>query len=233
MAINTTNSNYVNISNLPSSQQAIGSDLLILQTENGTSTISFDDFNVVKTDAAGNATVVGNLTGNSAVFSTISASGDVRTLNYYANNVKGIYAPHAYYNRLTLNSGLVTSANYVIGSPEYFNITQTFIPALTTWQNGLYKKIFDTNGSVTVDATTLYKVVTITSFYQNNPSIASDGLKVYHFSLMPAATLNTVPYVSNINTDRTSTNDLTFRVNLGATETTNKIISWRILYTYT
>jgi len=77
MAINSSNSNYVNISNLPQTQLAVGGDLLVLQTEGGTRTIDFGNFNVVRTDAAGNATVVGEMTGSNAFFNNIAASTSI------------------------------------------------------------------------------------------------------------------------------------------------------------
>ena len=71
MAIIPTNSNYTNIANLPKAQLAVDSDLLILQTTNGTQTIPFNEFNVVRTDLYGNATVVGDLTGNNAIYTSL------------------------------------------------------------------------------------------------------------------------------------------------------------------
>jgi len=63
MAITPTNSNTVNIANLPNAQLATPGDYLILQTANGTQVITFQNFNAVKTDIYGNATVIGDLSG--------------------------------------------------------------------------------------------------------------------------------------------------------------------------
>lgn len=233
MAINTSNSNYVNISNLPQVQQVFEEDLLIVQTDNGTTTVTFEDFNVVKTDAAGNATVIGGISGlNTAQFTTLSASNDVRAVNYYANGVRGTYASNGFYNRFTFNGGLVTTASYVLGSPEYVNITQTIIPNLTSWQNTQYKRIFDIDGTSTIDAGTPFKVIIFSNFYQTNTQFSSTSLKPIHFICTATSRVSASPYVSDINVDRTSSNDLSFRVNLGYNVPIATNILWRILYTY-
>jgi len=236
MAINTSNSNYVNISNLPQAQEAIDTDLIILQTENGTQTITFGDFNVVKTDAAGNATIVGNVTGANATFSTLSASNYIKTLNYYAgNNTKGIYAPNAFYNRFTINAGLITSADINLGSPEYVNITQVVLPSLTGWQDTQYKKIIDiNNNSATILANYSYVPVEIINFYQSYPQIASSSLNGTHFMLTATSRLSSMPYLTDLNNDlyRSNTNNLYFRINLGYVVPQNTVINWRLLYTY-
>jgi len=233
MAINTSNSNYVNISNLPQIQQVFEEDLLLVQTENGTTTITFDNFNVVKTDAAGNATVVGNISGaGTSQFTTLSASDDVRAVNYFANGVKGYYGANNFYNKFTLNGGLVTTASYVLGSPEYVNITQTLLPNLTSWQNTQYKRIFDIDGTSTIDLGTPYKVVIFSNFYQTNTQFNSSSLRPIHFLCTATSRVSSAPFVSDINVDRTSSNDLSFRVNLGYNVPVATIINWRILYTY-
>jgi len=233
MAINTSNSNYVNISNLPQTQQVFGNDLLIVQTDGGTSTITFNDFNVVKTDAAGNATVAGTISGlATAQFTTLSASNDVRAVNYYANNVKGYYGTNAYYNRFTLNGGLVTTASYVLGSPEYNLITQTIIPNVTAWQNTQYKRVFDYDGTATIDAGTPFDIIIISNFYQNNTQFSSTSLRPLHFLCTATSRVSAAPYVTDINQDRSSINDLSFRVNLGYNVPVATNIFWRILYTY-
>lgn len=232
MAINTSNSNYVNISNLPQAQEAINTDLLVLQTENGTQTISFGDFNVVKTDTAGNATVVGGLTGTNAYFNVLSASGDVRSLNYYSNNQKGSFAANNYYNRFTLNGGLVTTASYALGSPEYVNITQTIIPNLTSWQNTQYRRILDLNGQTNIAFNQTYVVVQLDLFYQLYPFISSSTLNNSHFLLTTTTRISSTPFISNINTDRGTTNDLSFRINLGYAAPVSTGMVWRLFYTY-
>jgi hypothetical protein len=235
MAINTSNSNYVNISNLPRVQEALDTDLLILQTENGTQTISFGDLNTVKTDAAGNATVVGGLTGNSAVFSSISASGYISSVNYYSGNgAKGIYAANGFYNRFTINAGLVTSADINIGSPEYVAITTNILPNLTAWQDTQYRRIIDYTGSATILANNTYNAIEVANFYLSYPQIGSSSLKSTDFFFTATSRLSSVPYLTNLNDDnfRTSTNNLYFRLNLGYAVPVNTVINWRLLYTY-
>jgi hypothetical protein len=118
MATTPTNSTTVNILNLPQAQLATPTDYLVLQTTNGTQIISFDVFNVVKTDINGNATVIGDLSGNNATFIggintiTLTASQyfastgqkgwtDTAPLNVNSNN---------YYDSFTIANGLIISA---------------------------------------------------------------------------------------------------------------------------
>jgi len=236
MAINTSNSNYVNISNLPQAQEAMENDLLILQTENGTQTITFNDLNVVKTDAAGNATVVGNLTGNEMVISGLSASNYLRSVNYYAgNNAKGIYAANGFYNRFTISAGLITSADINLGSPEYNYITQVILPSLSSWQDTQYKRVVDLNGyAATIPTNNTYVPVEVINFYQSYPQISSNALNNTHFFLTANSRLSSTPYITDLNNDlyRSSTNNLYFRLNVGYSVPQNTTLNWRILYTY-
>jgi hypothetical protein len=121
MAINKSNSIYVNIGNLPQAQEAVDGDLVILQTQNGTQTIPFQNFNVVRTDIAGNATVTGDLTGNGFTITSLN-SQSISGAAFFSNGVQGTSTPLAptptYNNFFSVVNGLVTSASYVLsGSP--------------------------------------------------------------------------------------------------------------------
>ena len=118
MATNPTNSTTVSILNLPQAQLATATDYLVLQTTNGTQIITFNNFNVVKTDINGNATVIGDLSGNNATFIggintiTLTASqyftsggqkGWTDTSPIKLNN-------NNYYDSFTIANGLIISA---------------------------------------------------------------------------------------------------------------------------
>lgn len=252
MAINTSNSNYVNINNLPQTQEALNGDLLILQTENGTQTIDFENFNVVKTDAEGNATVIGNLTGNDAKLDDITAS-TVYSNDYKVNGLDGYTATTNYYNKFTVVKGLVTSAFYVQGSPEFEEINETVLPTLTGYLNTVYKRVIDiaTDGltylpvNVTPGAT--FGTVTVNNFYLNYPQVSNSALKTWHvqffsFTGQPNTYVTRVsgmPWASAADDSNSPTltktgNTLSFRANLGYTNTSaeNIVLYWRLLYTY-
>jgi hypothetical protein len=254
MAINTSNSNYVNINNLPQTQEALDGDLLLLQTENGTQTIDFKNFNVVKTDAEGNATVVGDLSGGYVDINNLTVSS-VSAASYFINGTQGYTAPNDYYNKFTVSNGLITNASYVVGSDEYLNITTTVLRNLTAYTNTVYKRVIDvacdgtTYTAITIPPGDSFKVATINNFYkENNPGygIASDALKTWHIQFwsldgLPGAvttSLSGVPWASaaadSTNTTLTKSGDsLTFRVNLGYKNTSENLnLYWRILYTY-
>jgi hypothetical protein len=118
MAIIPTSSNTTNIVNLPQAQIAVGSDLLILQTDSGTQTVTFDNLNVVKTDVSGNATIVGNLTGNNTYL------GNVEVVSISASNYSTVIGPGAsyppdYYDSFTIQNGIILSAT--LASDNYYN----------------------------------------------------------------------------------------------------------------
>ena len=230
MAITTSNSNFVNISNLPQVQEAVNGDLLIIQTENGTQTIDFQNFNVVKTDAAGNATVVGDLTGSRIFIDTLSAAGTVAAYNFRSNNVTGVFNNMGFYNRLTTNGGLVTSADYVLGSPEYKYITTTVIPTVTSFQNTLYKYVVDVGGQITIPAGQGSIPATFAQFFSQYPLITVSNIRPYHFMLAVNTRLSSYPWVDNIAQD--ASNNLNFTINAGYGLPSNTLFYYRLLYTY-
>lgn len=231
MANNSSNSNYVNISNLPQTQEAVSSDLLILQTENGTQTITFDNLNVVKTDAVGNATIVGGVTGNQAQFSTLSSTNYVTSPLYYSNNTAGYTGLNGFYNRFTLNGGLVTSATYIARADDDYNyITQTFVPGTTAWQNGIYTRTIDRVGQAGANPNSDSVNITIGSFFNDFPFISVSQVKPYHISISVNGPLSCFPYVNNIQND--GANGLLFTVNFPTRNVPNLTVNGRVLITY-
>jgi hypothetical protein len=237
MAINTSNSNIISITNLPQTQEAVNGDLLIIQTDNGLQAIDFENFNAVKTDASGNATVVGSLSGTNCYFTNVNALCTISSLNYVSNNQSGIFAPNDYYNRLTINGGIVTSASYILGSPEYQYINDTVLPTLTAFQNTLYKIVVDESSTdpgqnlVTVLANNASQQYFLAGFFSRNPNVSPGSIQPQHFTLMTTSQLSAYPYVSNVVND--GLNGLTFTVNTGYRVPQDTSFYWRLLYTYT
>jgi len=227
MAINSSNSNYVNISNLPQTQLAVEGDLLVLQTENGTQTIDFGNFNVVRTDASGNATVVGELTGTNAFFNNIAASTSISALNFSSQGVQGFNAVPSFYNRFTVNGGLVTSATYVSNSsPDYRDITGTILPNLTSWLSTVYKIYLDQSGVVNLaPGQTFFGASLNTSPYIN---INDTSISNRHFYVTTTQRISSVPWIDNISWNN---NLLRFYVYLGYPAPAGGIdLTWRCLY---
>jgi len=132
MAINPSNSNTINIVNLPNAQLAVPGDYIILQTPNGTQKINFEDFNVVRTDILGNATVLGDLTGNNARFLDMRVA-NLTAANYHTVLGQGINGLNGVYDRFTIQDGLILSAdNNPLNNPVYRAITNTYIPSITS-----------------------------------------------------------------------------------------------------
>jgi len=217
MAINTANSNFVNISNLPQTQEAVNTDLVILQTENGTQTITFENLNVVKTDASGNATIIGSVTGNDGYFEVLSASTGINSTAYACNNTAGFNAVNSFYNRFTVVGGIVTSATYVnYKDNDYLNITDIFIPAVTAWQDTQYAKVVEKYGSVEFNSGESIQSGAINDLFgTNNPLSNSVVIYPYHFTLTSTGPLSAAPYIANIAKPGVSNQNLTFDIGIG------------------
>jgi hypothetical protein len=232
--MSSSNSNSVNIGDLPPTQFLINGDLLIVQTADGTQVIDFANVNFVKTDINGNSLLSGNLSGAnlffvSGIYTSLSAA------NFSSNGLPGILLPTGYYNTFTLTNGLVTSASYVQGSPEYVNLTQTFIPAVTAYQTTVYSTLTtgliqfaDQNGQAAIYLNTSNTQVSINNFFNNYP-ISVNNITPAHFTVVPANDIGTIPYVSNI---QNQNQNLTFQLNLGGTTSSGVILFWRLLVSY-
>lgn len=235
MAINTANSNFVNISNLPQTQEAVDTDLVILQTENGTQTITFENFNVVKTDASGNATIIGSVTGNQGYFESLSASAGINSAAYAVNNTAGFNAVNSFYNRFTVVGGIVTSATYVNYSDnDYNNITKTFIPAVTTWQDTRYARVVEKYGNVEFNAGENFQSGSINDLFgAGNPLPSTAVVYPYHFTLTSTGPLSATPYITNIAKTGVSNQNLTFDLGIGYPlpgSSPAVTIYWRLIY---
>jgi len=187
MAINPTNSNTVNIINLPKAQIAVGSDLLVLQTTNGTQTITFDNFNVVKTDVSGNATVTGKISGNYAYFSNMA----VNTLTAASFNTAagaGVTLPNGFYNQFTIQNGIILSAvENVFNDPVYVQLYNNDIPQFIQGQlkNAGVTPIIERSGSVLIPAGLTSYNITVDQFFASPPNsyIAANSITPAHINL--------------------------------------------------
>jgi hypothetical protein len=231
MANNTTNSNFVNIQDLPQSQIALDTDLLILQTANGTGTITFNNFNVVKEDINGNTVLAGSLTGNDAIFTTINVDA-LSSKAYFSNGIQGNSKAFGYTNRMTLTNGLVTSADFVIGSPEY-----TSLYNLVASTSAIGRR-YEATGLATILANTSATPVAI----NNVPSVVGNALQPWHFTLIPAGTnfngldlppLSAVPRIDALSFSSLGDyGTINFRVNTKTVLFGANYIYYRILYFY-
>jgi len=226
MAINSSNSNYVNISNLPQAQLAVGGDLLVLQTEGGTQAIDFGSFNVVRTDAAGNATVVGEMTGTNAFFNNVAASTSISAVNFSSQGARGFNAVSSFYNRFTVNGGLVTSATYVSdGSPDYRSITGTILPNLTSWLSSIFSVYLDAIGPANLAP----GQESVNCSLNTSPYInigTADFLNDY-FNVTTSQRISSTPWVENF---AWSSGVLSFDVRLGYPAPQQTNLRWRCLY---
>lgn len=179
MATNPSNSNAININALPQAQLAVEGDLLILQTSNGTQTIDFQNFNVVKTDLFDNASITGNLTAKDAVFAGLQVvsltAGSVNT-----STGQGTNASNDFYDRFTIEDGIVLSASSnTFQNPVYTEIMGTQIPVITSYMLSLFSRVADETGAALIDTgyaeTGIFPLV---NFFQKYNWIEINDLKL-------------------------------------------------------
>jgi len=227
MAIDSTNSTTVSILNLPSAQLALGTDKLLLQTDNGTQVITFEDFNVVKTDLYGNATVLGSLTGNDALLTTLTLN-TLSAESYTSNGKTGVNRSMSYYNRVEVTNGVVTSATYVTGSPEYQALLTTIRTTSST--NVVYEQ---TGTAVFQQGASASNIIGISV-----PSDIGGLIRPYHIYLTPYyspsvsyAAYNYMPRIQNLAYDA-NTGVLSFVINSLEIQSAapGNLMYWRLVY---
>jgi hypothetical protein len=238
MAINPSNSNIISITQLPAAQLAVGSDNLILQTTNGTQTITFDRFNVVKTDIAGNASVIGTLSAPSASFpqaliNTLTAANIVTT------GGTGVTLPTDFYNKWTIQNGLVLSASQDIkNDPLYVQLTTQDIPTYVAKQLTNVRYVVDLKGTVTLPAGQSTVNVFIDRFFSTPPnnSISISDITPAHINLTSNIILSAIPIVPSYSITYGQSTDnnydaLVFQINAGNTFAIDVTFYWRLLLT--
>jgi hypothetical protein len=131
---NSSSNSGTNISNLPQAPVVADTDLFLIQTALGTQSIPFQNLNVVKTDISGNATVIGDLSGNNAVLKDIQTPSLSATL-YAVPGGDGKSYPLDYYDALQVQSGLILSATPTskdyLNNPIYNNLT-SLLPVVSS-----------------------------------------------------------------------------------------------------
>ena len=227
MAIIPTNSNSINISNLPKAQLAAPTDLLLLQTTNGTQVIPFKNFNVVQTDVYGNANVVGSLSGNGATFTSVNCT----TLT--ASNISTAFGPGTTQafgaaNFFTIQNGIILSAASIVNlDPVYQQLYNTDVPRLITQYTSAFRATASVQGQTVIGSTNsvIQNLTSITvavgSFFATYPFISIAQLTPVNFhltidysTLSPAATSMRAYVPASSIIQPINTNDLNFNINL-------------------
>jgi hypothetical protein len=230
MAINPSNSNAINIVSLPTAQLAVAGDYLILQTNNGTQKINFNDFNVVRTDIFGNATVLGNLTGNDVAVDNV-VTANITASNFFTTRGQGINGSNAFYDRFTIQDGLILSADLnTKNNPVYTEITNTVLPALTSSLSNIYLKMYDYSNTAVIPAgSNTTSTISINQFFANYP-ITITQITRDKFTVVPqVGTLTQVPTINNI---LQIGQNLQFQITVGSNLASNTTFNWRLLVTY-
>jgi len=118
----STDTNIININNLPSVFEIVDGSKLIVQNESVTNTIDWKNVGVIKLNDSGSGSIEGSLT--AANINVITA--EVGTLSadaIYSSGLAGVTVSQNYYNRLIVTNGVVTSADYLVGSTEFESLS--------------------------------------------------------------------------------------------------------------
>jgi hypothetical protein len=219
-------------------KEVVDGDLFVIQSGNFTNTIDFTDINLLKTDINKNATAVGNLSGYNSYTTSFSSINSINSRQFYSNGLSGVNTFANLNNVFTINGGLITRSNSVIGSPEYRLLTTTTLSALTTYQNSLYRFIVDESSTsdwinpslkyILVSQNTDNAVYVLSGFFTRNPRLTLSELKPFHFSFTPVVTLSSQPFITEITVD--VHNNLVFKVGTGYRVKYLTPLSWRIFY---
>ena len=143
-----------------------------MQTTNGTRTITFNNFNVVKTDVNGNATVNQKLSANSVVTDSLVVNS-LTASNFTTTAGPAVSLPTGFYNQFTIVNGLILSAtSNVPNDPVYNQLYNNDIPL---YVNGILKNlgvtpVVERYGVVSIPAGSTSYTVTIDSFFAAPPT---------------------------------------------------------------
>lgn len=203
MANNASNSNFVNIAQLPTVPELVEGDLLIVQTEFGTNTITFDNLNVVKTDTGKNATIMGTTCAQDIFANSITLAANITANNFCSNGKTGITEVNGYYNKFIYTGGVCVSADYVQGSPEYNDLKTNFVPSVTSYLDSIFTRVYAAYGTGIIQSNNQYQTVTVSTplptsltYLDINEADINLVLNPAYTSVMPL--LSGMLYVTNI-----------------------------------
>jgi len=136
---NDNNANFVNLKSIPQIQSITNGNFIIVSTPNGVRLIDWANVNVPNLTETGGASFTDTIT----AVQINAQSMLVQTLCAYNVQINGIpgFSSSGYYNQLTTQNGIITSASYIVGSPEYtslFSIIGSVSSYLTRTQPNVY-----------------------------------------------------------------------------------------------
>jgi hypothetical protein len=174
----------VNIANLPQVQNVANTDFLIIQTSNGTRTIMYNNLNVIRTDSSGNTTNIQNITAHDTVLSSVYTS-TITASNYNTKNGPGITLPVNYYDKFTLQNGIVLSAIptsiALSNNPIYTNYSSqltSFSASFNTSKANSYTQLSVINTAIQTTSANLYTIMESLTTVDTYSKVLSAGKNV-------------------------------------------------------
>lgn len=118
----STDTNIININNLPEVFEIVDGSKLIVQNESVTNTIDWKNVGVIKLDDSGSGSIEGSLTAAN-INVIIAEVGTLSADAIYSSGLAGVTVDQNYYNRFIVTNGIVTSADYLVGSTEFESLS--------------------------------------------------------------------------------------------------------------
>lgn len=203
MANNTSNSNFVNISQLTTVPELVDGDLLLVQTEQGTQTINFENLNVVKTDTGKNATIMGTTCAQDIFARSITLVSNISADSFCSNGRTGTDSVNGYYNKFIFTGGVCVSADYIKGSDEFTDIKTNFVPSVTAYLDSIFTRVYESYGIGLIQAGNQYVTITVSDPLPSSLTYASIRVQDLNIVLDPSYTavmplLSGMLYATNI-----------------------------------
>ena len=152
----TNDANIINITTLPQAQDIVDGNFLIVQNDLGTQIIDWANLPVMKLDANDSGTI-NALTATDITVTTCNINSLTASALVGGDGGVGQSIDYSYYNQFSFSNGILTSAAYVYGSPEYENLLTTIIPEATAYSANIAQAVYevyanpaDTGGGIAI-----------------------------------------------------------------------------------
>ena len=174
----------VNIANLPQVQNVASTDFVIIQTCNGTQTKAYNNFNIIRTDSSGNTTNIQNITAQDTVLSSTYTS-TITASTYNTKNGPGITLPVNYYDKFTLQNGIILSAIPTsvafLNNPIYTNYSSQLTPFSANFDTSIansYTQLSSINTAIQTTSASLYTTLESLTTVDTYSRVLSAGKNV-------------------------------------------------------
>lgn len=137
-----TESNIVNVNSLPEIFNISNGSKIVVFNDTETYVIDWENFPALKQDESGNVTLDGGLTASNIDVTSVN-TGNLSADAIVVQGIGGVNASNDFYNSFTIVEGILTTAAYITGSPEFNYINEVTLPELSTTLTTNYTSAVD------------------------------------------------------------------------------------------